>query len=167
MCLHILHENEYKFQQDGREAKASTRRKIRYRRDIGMGKTFGSLKTAAVLSVCGTLPLLLAACSTPAPIVAPEYMERPKAQVVGPQRVSTAPSQKQDSGTFPTFAKPMTAAMPQMSEDEATTMEQNLSHLAIARRNGQISEAEYKRRVAELRALSEGQKPVPTPAASQ
>lgn len=43
-------------------------------------------------------------------------------------------------------------------------MESNLSRLGAARRNGQISEAEYKRRVAELRALGENQKPVATPA---
>ncbi|NTJ42554.1 hypothetical protein G6L28_08070 [Agrobacterium larrymoorei] len=132
-----------------------------------MGKTLGSLKKAAGLSVCAGLPLMLAACTTPKPLVDPVHMERPKAQVVGPQRVSTAPSQKQSTGTFPTFAKPITAAMPQMTDDEATTMEQNLSHLAVARRKGSISEAEYKRRVAELRALSEAQQPVATPAASQ
>lgn len=40
-------------------------------------------------------------------------------------------------------------------DDEASKMESNLSRLGAARRNGQISEAEYKRRVAELRALGE------------
>ncbi|WHA40215.1 hypothetical protein [Agrobacterium larrymoorei] len=132
-----------------------------------MGKHSGSVRTASVLSVCGLLLPLIAACTTPKPIVAPEHMERPKAQIVGPQPVSSAPAQKRDTGTFPTFAKPMTAAMPQMEENEATTMEQNLTALGAARRRGQITEAEYKRRVAELKALSEQQKPVATPAASQ
>lgn len=131
-----------------------------------MGKHSGSIKTASVLSV-SSLVLLLAACTTPAPIVDPAHMERPKAQIVGAQPVSGGPLQKRDTGTFPTFAKPLTAAMPQMEENEASTMEQNLTALGAARRRGQITEAEYKRRVAELRALSEQQKPVATPATSQ
>ncbi|WP_296100531.1 hypothetical protein [uncultured Agrobacterium sp.] len=131
-----------------------------------MGKHSGSINTASMLSVCGLI-LPLAACTTPAPIVDPAHMERPKAQIVGAQPVSGGPLQKRDTGTFPTFAKPMTAAMPQMEENEASTMEQNLTALGAARRRGQITEAEYKRRVAELRALSEQQKPVATPAASQ
>ena len=95
-------------------------------------------------------------------------MRRPTAEIVGPRPVSdTAVSQKRDTGTYPTFSQPLTAAGTQMGEDEASTMESSLSRLGAARRNGQISEAEYKRRVAELRALAENQKPVATPAASQ
>ena len=132
-----------------------------------MGNQWAKVKAASVLSMCGLVLPIVAACKSPEPIVAPAYMERPKAQIVGPKPVSAGPAQKRVSGAYPTFAKPMTAAMPQMEEDEATTMEQNLSHLAAARRRGQVSEAEYKRRVAELRALSDQQKPVATPAAAQ
>ena len=132
-----------------------------------MGKHSGSVRTASVLSVCGLLLPLIAGCTTPKPIVAPEHMERPKARIVGPQPVGSEPAVKRDTGAYPTFAKPMTAAMPQMEENEATTMEQNLTALGAARRRGQITEAEYKRRVAELKALSEQQKPVATPSASQ
>lgn len=131
-----------------------------------MGKHSGSVKTASMLLVCG-LVLPLAACTTPKPLVNPAHMERPKAQIVGPQPVSSGPLQKRDTGNFPTFAKPMTAAMPQMEENEASTMEQNLTALGAARRRGQITEAEYKRRVAELRALSAQQQPTATPTASQ
>ncbi|WP_320201701.1 hypothetical protein RMR16_007415 [Agrobacterium sp. rho-13.3] len=133
-----------------------------------MGKHVERVRAATVLSVCGLLLPLVAACQSPAPIVAPAYMERPKAQIVGPQKVDASPvAQKRDTGTYPTFAKPMTAALPQMESEEAGTMETTMSRLGLARRKGQISEAEYKRKVAELRALEEGQKPVATPAASQ
>ncbi|MET0172892.1 MAG: hypothetical protein ABW206_10860 [Agrobacterium vaccinii] len=133
-----------------------------------MGKRVDSIRAATVLSVCGLLLPLVVSCRTLPPVVAPENMPRPTAQVVGPQRVDASPvSQKRDTGTYPTFAKPMTAALPQMENEEAGTMETTMTRLGAARRKGQISEAEYKRKVAELRALSEQQKPVATPAASQ
>ena len=141
-----------------------------------MGKHMGTWGTYAenaarigVLSLSGVmLAATLAACKAPEPIVAPAHMRRPTAEIVGPRPVSdTAVSQKRNTGTYPTFAQPLTAAGTQMGEDEASTMEANLSRLGAARKNGQISEAEYNRRVAELRALAENQKPVATPAASQ
>jgi len=119
----------------------------------------------ALLSLSGAmLVTVLAACKTPAPIVAPAHMPRPQAQIVGPRPVSdNVVSQRRDTGTYPSFSAPITAAGSQMGDDEASKMESNLSRLGAARRNGQISEAEYKRRVAELRALGENQKPVATP----
>lgn len=133
-----------------------------------MGKNMDSLRTATLLSVCGLLLPLVTSCRTLPPVVAPDKMPGPTAQVVGPQRVdASAVSQKRDTGTYPTFAKPITAAMPQMGNEEADSMEVTMTRLGAARRKGQISEAEYKRQVAELRALSEQQKPVATPAASQ
>ena len=133
-----------------------------------MGKHIASARTAAVLSVFGLLLPLVAACKAPEPIVAPAYMKRPTAQVVGSQKVSaSAVSQKRDTGTYPTFSQPITAAAPQMTDDEANSMQSSMSGLGNARRKGQISEAEYKRRVAEFRALAEQQKPGVTPAASQ
>ncbi|KXG86507.1 hypothetical protein ATO67_00245 [Agrobacterium bohemicum] len=133
-----------------------------------MGEHMQSVRAATVVAVCGMLLPLLAACKSLEPIVAPAYMQRPKAQVVGPQPVDDSPiSQKRDTGTYPTFAKPMTAALPQMEKDEAGTMEESMTRLGNARRRGQISETEYKRKVAEMRALYDQQKPVATPAASQ
>ncbi|MDH7800903.1 MULTISPECIES: hypothetical protein [unclassified Rhizobium] len=138
-----------------------------------MGKHMGTWGTyaenaarIAVLSLSGVMLVsVLAACKTPEPIVAPAHMPHPQAQIVGPRPVSdNAVSQRRDTGTYPSFSAPMTAAGSQMGDDEASKMESNLSRLGAARRNGQISEAEYKRRVAELRALAENQKPVATPA---
>ncbi|KQO80906.1 hypothetical protein [Rhizobium sp. Leaf262] len=133
-----------------------------------VGKHMDGVRVATVLSVCGVLLPLLAACKTLPPVVAPESMPRPQAQIVGPQKVDASPvAQKRDTGTYPTFAKPMTAALPQMENEEAGSMETTMTRLGAARRKGQISEAQYKRQVAELRALQEQQKPVATPAASQ
>lgn len=138
-----------------------------------MGKHMGRWGTyaentgrIALLSLSGIMLVSgLAACKTPAPIVAPAHMPHPTAQIVGPRPVSdNAVSQRRDTGTYPSFSAPITAAGSQMGDDEASSMESNLSRLGAARRNGQISEAEYKRRVAELRALGENQKPVATPA---
>lgn len=133
-----------------------------------MGKHMDSVRAATVLSVCGVLLPLVVSCRTLPPLVAPEDMPHPKAQVVGPQQVDASPvTQKRGTGTYPTFAKPMTAALPQMENEEADSMETTMTRLGAARRKGQISEAEYKRKVAELRSLYEQQKPVTTPAASQ
>ncbi|WP_367035658.1 hypothetical protein AB1J11_006510 [Agrobacterium arsenijevicii] len=134
-----------------------------------MGKHMGTWGTyaenAARIAVLSLSGVMLAACKTPEPIVAPAHMPHPQAQIVGPRPVSdNAVSQRRDTGTYPSFSAPMTAAGSQMGDDEASKMETNLSRLGAARRNGQISEAEYKRRVAELRALAENQKPVATPA---
>ena len=55
---------------------------------------------------------------------------------------------------YPDFSKPLTSAMPQMSNEEADKQEAQLSHLAAQRKSGAISEAEYNRRVEELRKLN-------------
>ncbi|MDS7597104.1 hypothetical protein [Agrobacterium tumefaciens] len=134
-----------------------------------MGKQMGKYgKYMGGIAVLSLSAVVLAACKAPEPIVAPEHMRRPTAEIVGPRPVnSDAVSQKRDTGSYPTFSQPLTAAGSQMTDDEASNMETSLSRLGAARRNGQISEAEYNRRVAELRAIAENQKPVPTPAASQ
>lgn len=56
---------------------------------------------------------------------------------------------------YPDFSKPLTSAMPQMSDEEAANQQAQLSALAARRKSGAISEAEYNRRVAELRKLNE------------
>ena len=55
---------------------------------------------------------------------------------------------------YPDFSKPLTSAMPQMSNEEAAKQEAQLSRLAAQRKSGAISEAEYNRRVEELRKLN-------------
>ncbi|MDB5552346.1 MAG: putative lipoprotein [Rhizobium sp.] len=57
------------------------------------------------------------------------------------------------SDRYPDFSKPLDSAMPQMTDADAAQMETQLSALARQRRAGTVSEAEYRRRVAELQAL--------------
>lgn len=97
-----------------------------------MGKQMGTFGTyaenaarIAVLSLSGAmLATTLAACKAPEPIVAPAHMRRPTTEIVGPRPVSdNAVSQKRDTGTYPTFSQPLTAAGSQMGDDEASKME--------------------------------------------
>lgn len=55
---------------------------------------------------------------------------------------------------YPDFSQPLTAASVQMSDEEAVALQAKLSALASARKAGTISEAEYQRRVEELRKLA-------------
>ena len=55
---------------------------------------------------------------------------------------------------YPDFAKPLNAAMPQMSDDEARRQDAELSAPAARRQAGVISEADYLERVRKLRALA-------------
>lgn len=58
-----------------------------------------------------------------------------------------------EPGPYPDFSRPLNSAMEQMTDEDAKTMETQLTALAGQRRAGAISEAEYLRRVEELRAL--------------
>ncbi|MBW9117532.1 hypothetical protein JNB88_28320 [Rhizobium cauense] len=55
---------------------------------------------------------------------------------------------------YPGFGAPLTAANVQMSDQEASGLQQQLTALAAQRKAGTISEAEYQRRVAEFRKLA-------------
>ena len=58
------------------------------------------------------------------------------------------------TGSYPSFSEPLTAANAQMTDQDAVKMQHNLSALGHARRSGSISEAEYNRRVEEMRKLA-------------
>ena len=64
------------------------------------------------------------------------------------------PLSKRNSGTYPTFDQTLKAANVQIGDDEAAGSEAALSSLAAARANGTVTEAEYQRRLAELRRLA-------------
>ena len=70
--------------------------------------------------------------------------------VLATGRVRPPPAEK-----YPDFSKPLESAMAQMSDDEASRQEAQLSVLARQRQAGRISAAEYRRRVAELRLLGQ------------
>ena len=54
---------------------------------------------------------------------------------------------------YPDFSKPLSSAMDQMSDEDAKKMEAQLAGLGARRKSGAISEAEYWRRVKEMRKL--------------
>jgi hypothetical protein len=60
---------------------------------------------------------------------------------------------------YPDFGAPLTAANVQMSDEEAADLQHKLTGLSAKRNAGTISEAEYKRRVAEYRKLAEDHGP--------
>mgnify|MGYP000615555852 CR=1 FL=1 len=56
---------------------------------------------------------------------------------------------------YPDFSKPLTSAMDQMTDEDAKKQEAQLAALGARRRSGSISEAEYWRRVREMRKLKD------------
>jgi hypothetical protein len=54
---------------------------------------------------------------------------------------------------YPDFSKPLTSAMDQMSNEDAAKQQAQLAGLGARRKSGAISEAEYRRRVAEMRKI--------------
>jgi len=55
---------------------------------------------------------------------------------------------------YPSFGAPLTAANVQMSDEQAAELQHQLTALGAKRQAGSITEAEYQRRVAEMRALA-------------
>lgn len=108
----------------------------------------------------GTTVVLSTACLSSCQSVQEQPVpvdRQPVAHVVGAQPVDTSVvSQKRNTNTFPTFGPQLTAAGAQMSDDEATQMENSLSSLSAARGRGAVSAADYNRRVQELRAIGAG-----------
>src|SRR3546814_1479234 len=107
----------------------------------------------SALSVCLSMSLL-AGCSSFAlddgiPNTAPTAVVVSSAPAAAP-----GPVVKRDTGTYPTFDGRLTAANAQIGDEEAAGSEAQLSALASARSNGSVSEAEYQRRLAELRRLA-------------
>ena len=60
-----------------------------------------------------------------------------------------------DLQTYPSVYGQRTAATQQMTDEEAVNQQEQLTALASQRRSGQISEAEYQRRLKELQTLAE------------
>jgi uncharacterized protein YqfA (UPF0365 family) len=58
-----------------------------------------------------------------------------------------------EDAKYPDFSKPLTSAMDQMTDEQAKAQQAQLAGLAARRKSGAISEAEYQRRVKEMRAL--------------
>lgn len=79
----------------------------------------------------------------------------PQATVVGPKNAPRPEVlSKKDTGVYPTFAGPLTAANTQIGDAEATSAQDQMTKLAAARANGSVSETEYQARITELRKLA-------------
>ncbi|SIQ79509.1 hypothetical protein SAMN05880590_107215 [Rhizobium sp. RU35A] len=118
-----------------------------------VGLALGLKRLPGIIAIVA-VPLALAGCNSFA-LDNGNSTAPPKAVVVGPKDVPTPVGlTKKDTGTYPTFGQPLTAANTQIGDDEATTSQAQLSRLAAARASGAMSEAEYQRRVAELRRLA-------------
>ncbi|MFC0478827.1 hypothetical protein ACFFHG_02165 [Gellertiella hungarica] len=108
-------------------------------------------KTVLALSLAGA-GAALAACSTATPQTAAQFA--PKPVVTGAQPVADVKPVMANSGTYPTFGQPMTAANKQMEDSEATRLQAQMSALTASRNAGTVTEAEYQKQLAELRKLA-------------
>lgn len=120
---------------------------------MGCGKV---MKRDRYLLVGGILMMALAGCSTPAERAAwAAKRQAPQAVIVkseGNKPTNEATTDHTPDG-FPTFNNPPTAANVQISNDQATDMQKQLTALGARRKAGTISQAEYDKRVAEMRKL--------------
>lgn len=96
----------------------------------------------------------LAALAACADVSKPQATAVPVVTVTADTGAPLRETGPRNTGTYPSLSAPLTAANTQMSDQEAAEMQSKLSGLAHARRSGIISEAEYRRRVAEMRKLA-------------
>lgn len=73
------------------------------------------------------------------------------------------PAGMNDTGTYPLLGAPLQAATTQMSDADAARMGARLQALADARKKGAVSEAEYERKVQELKTLGQATKDAAKP----
>lgn len=92
------------------------------------------------------------ACSTATPRTAAQYA--PKVVVTGTQPVSAVKPAIANSGNYPTFGPPITAANSQMDDSEATRIQAQMAGLTASRQAGKMTEAEYQKQLADLRLLA-------------
>lgn len=109
-------------------------------------------------AMCGILALTLAGCSTPEEKAAfAKRKQPPQAVIVKPAKgtpvVETSTQQYYKDG-YPSFNAPPTAANVQINDQQAGDLVKQLTALGSQRKAGTVSEAEYQRRVAEMRKLA-------------
>ncbi|MDL2398530.1 hypothetical protein [Rhizobium mayense] len=106
----------------------------------------------------GIIALALAGCSTPEEKAAFAKRQQPPQAVV----VKSAQGKPVDEGNtqqhykdgYPSFNAPPTAANVQINDQQAADLVKQLTALGTQRKDGTISEAEYQKRVAEMRKLA-------------
>lgn len=108
--------------------------------------------------VGGILALTLAGCSTPAEKAAfAARKQAPQAVVVKSEDgkpVDEGSTQQHYKDGYPSFNAPPTAANVQINDQQAADLQKQLTALGSKRQSGAITEAEYQKRVAEMRKLA-------------
>jgi hypothetical protein len=98
------------------------------------------VRIVTALGVAG-LMLALTACSSSTRVEQPSIYSATMAKPIS-------------ADTYPVIEGKLPAASAQMSNEEAASQEARLTALGAARSSGKISEAEYQRRLQELRLLA-------------
>ncbi len=96
-------------------------------------------------------------CQSAAPSATVETAAAPAAlqvNVEDPDNPEAAQARPTYPDGYPNFAGSLDAANVQMSNEEATALQAQLTSLGAARKAGNITEAEYQARLAELRKLA-------------
>jgi len=109
-------------------------------------------------ALCGILALALAGCTTPEEKAAfAKSKQAPQAVVVKSAEgkpVDEGNTQQHYKDGYPSFNAPPTAANVQINDQQAADLVKQLTALGSQRKAGTISEAEYQKRVAEMRKLA-------------
>ncbi|OCJ12228.1 hypothetical protein A6U86_04135 [Rhizobium sp. AC27/96] len=109
-------------------------------------------------AMCGILALTLAGCSTPEEKAEFAKRKQPPAAVIvkAPKgsQVDLSNTQQYYKDGYPSFNAPPTAANVQINDQQAGDLVKQLTALGAQCKAGTISEAEYQKRVAEMRKLA-------------
>lgn len=114
-------------------------------------------RTAALCAAAAAMALALAGCNKTAEEkkAFAQRMAAPTAVVMPATKgepVEGGLNKARDG--YPTFGAPLTAANVQMSDEQAAELQHQLTTIGAQRQAGTITEAEYQRRVAEMRKLA-------------
>jgi hypothetical protein len=109
----------------------------------------------AVLASVAALPGL-AGCNSKSFALDDGIPNTPPPAVIVQSKTAPAPGPvtRRDTGTYPTLSTTLTAANEQIEDADYQKSEPRMAALGRARKSGEISEAEYKRRVAQYRKLA-------------
>jgi hypothetical protein len=124
----------------------------------GIGHIATFTRTAAICAAAAAMAFALAGCNKTAEEkqAFAQRMAAPTAVVMPASKGEAVEGglAKEPGDGYPTFGAPLTAANVQMSDEQAAELQHQLTALGAKRQAGTISEAEYQRRVAEMRELA-------------
>jgi hypothetical protein len=107
--------------------------------------------------ICGILAIALAGCTTPAEraaYAAKRAAPQPVVMKSNEGKPMDGSAAAVSANGFPDFNTPLTAANVQISDQQATDIRAQLTALGAQKKAGTITQAEYDRRVIEMRKLA-------------